>query len=174
MKILGAVFSPNGRLFATGSSDGLVKIWETSTRREIVALPVSLSSVQSLAFSPNGRRLAAGDTGGTVTLFDLATFQPIAHFQGHSDPSIVWLAFWPDGMTLASVSLKAIVIRRTAIESRANNRIMPTGSSGFERRWLETGDSPLRPSRLCGGCNGSTFGSFAYFAWFAVLCAPFP
>ena len=52
---------------------------------------------------------------GPVTLFDLATFQPIAYFHGHADPHLFALAFWPDGTTLVSVSLKDIVIRRAAI-----------------------------------------------------------
>ncbi|MFJ5534845.1 helix-turn-helix domain-containing protein [Streptomyces sp. NPDC093261] len=61
-------FSPDGRLLATASSDGTVKLRRLSDHRTVATLTLP-GRVRSVAFSPDGRSLAAGSTGGPVRLW---------------------------------------------------------------------------------------------------------
>ena len=44
----------------TGSRDGAVRLWEVSSRKEIIVLGELTNGVGAVAFSPDGRWLAAG------------------------------------------------------------------------------------------------------------------
>jgi len=58
---VGVAFSPDGRRLATGGSSGrdAVKLWDLSTRRELMTLSGQGDSFWFVAFSPDGRWLAA-------------------------------------------------------------------------------------------------------------------
>ncbi|MFO0845435.1 MAG: hypothetical protein U0797_24135 [Gemmataceae bacterium] len=67
--LLSAAFYPSGRLFATGSADGVVRVWNTSNgagrgqlRQPFGAPPGARGPVTGLAFTPDGQALvvAAG------------------------------------------------------------------------------------------------------------------
>jgi eukaryotic-like serine/threonine-protein kinase len=95
-------FSPDGRRFATTSSDGTVKVWDVATRQPLHTLTDHTDWVWSVAFSPEGRRLASASQDRTVRLWDVTTGQPIHTFEGAS-----WLlrfAFSPDGSRLAAAA----------------------------------------------------------------------
>ncbi len=47
-------FSPDGRLIAATSGEGILKVWETDSGREMLTLP---NKGMSVAFSPDGRHL---------------------------------------------------------------------------------------------------------------------
>ena len=68
-----AVFSPDGRIVATASLDGVVRIWEVSSGKQIQQFPGYDVEVPNpkhpLAFSPDGRYLACGHPS-SVTLRD--------------------------------------------------------------------------------------------------------
>lgn len=63
-------FSPDGRLLATGASDGTVKLWEVSTGRVLRTLYGARNPV---VFSRDGRSLVTGDLRGLVTFWDVAS-----------------------------------------------------------------------------------------------------
>jgi WD40 repeat protein len=69
----GFSLSPDGRLVAAGTSDGLVYIWKLNNGERRFILEGHADVVQDVAFSPNGRWLASGSDDGTVRLWDVQT-----------------------------------------------------------------------------------------------------
>ncbi|MEC7556794.1 MAG: SUMF1/EgtB/PvdO family nonheme iron enzyme, partial [Planctomycetota bacterium] len=56
--VTAVAFSPDDKLLLTGSSDGMVKIWDTSSFEEISSFNPHSDGVRALAFSPSGREFA--------------------------------------------------------------------------------------------------------------------
>jgi WD40 repeat protein/serine/threonine protein kinase len=75
----GVAFSPDGRRLATGGgSRDAVKVWDLSTRRELMTLPGQGGGGFSfVAFSPDGRWLAACIWEGTLHLWRAPTWEEI-------------------------------------------------------------------------------------------------
>ncbi|MEG3840746.1 NACHT domain-containing protein [Microcoleus sp. herbarium14] len=96
-------FSPDGKLLATGDSDGVVSLWEASSGREILTCNGHTNVVQSVAFSPDGEILASGSYENTIKLWNVKTGECLKVLQGHTE-SVMSVTFNPDGNILASGS----------------------------------------------------------------------
>ncbi|KAF9887949.1 hypothetical protein FE257_009471 [Aspergillus nanangensis] len=66
-----AVFSPDGKKFATNSNDTL-RVWDAETGTELTALIGHYSAIKSLAYSPDGKTIATGGSDGTVRIWDVS------------------------------------------------------------------------------------------------------
>lgn len=109
-------FSPDGKLIASGDEDGVVKVWDKTTLKELATFKGHEEAVTVLTFSPDGRTLASGSDDGTVKLYGMTslrelislTHEPsppseINAFQGSED-KIVQLIFSADGRSLITRS----------------------------------------------------------------------
>ena len=71
-KINSTVFSADGRTYATGSSDTLIKIWDGSTNAHLRTLRGHTKEVTRIAFSPDGETLYSVAADGDLKIWRAA------------------------------------------------------------------------------------------------------
>jgi WD40 repeat protein len=101
------VFSPDGRLLATGGYGTEVKIWrcdDGKLTRTFNAGPTK--GALTPVFSPDGRLLAIGNRNSTTGIFDVATGDRLVRLPKTMSHR---LRFGPDGTTVAVVYVKGSV-----------------------------------------------------------------
>ncbi|MBD2525150.1 HEAT repeat domain-containing protein [Nostoc sp. FACHB-133] len=96
-------FSPDGKILASASADKTVKLWNTTTGKEIKTLTGHTDTVYDISFSPDGKMLASASADKTVKLWDTSTGKEIKTLTGHTD-TVYDISFSPDGKMLASAS----------------------------------------------------------------------
>jgi WD40 repeat protein len=88
---------------ATGHDDGVVRVWDTASRRQVHEFRGHDQPVGSLAFSPDGTRLASAAEDRLIHLWDLTAGKLLGTFKGHTD-RIDALAWHPGGHMLVSAA----------------------------------------------------------------------
>jgi eukaryotic-like serine/threonine-protein kinase len=97
-------FHPRLPFLASGGEDGVVRIWETTTGKEVRPLAGHKSAIHSIAFNPDGTLLVSAGSNGNLKLWDFE-----ANLKDPKAPqsltgrtgAILNLAFSPDGRYLA-------------------------------------------------------------------------
>ena len=97
-------FSPDGKIFATGSYgrrvvpvEDSIQLWDTKTWREIGVLKGHPHTVNSIAFSPDGKKIISGNAGSGVIIYDVATRSiETAWMRKFDFGYAVNVAFWND------------------------------------------------------------------------------
>jgi WD40 repeat protein len=108
--VMGLAFSPDGKMLASTSLDGTVKIWSVTPGNETVTVLSPVTGYGSrVAYDPTGRAFATNGGDGSITLWDVKTGEPRLTVKGH-DLEVLNLAFSPDGSRFATGSLDGTTI----------------------------------------------------------------
>jgi WD40 repeat protein len=86
---------------ATGSDDGVIRIWDTGDGQMLQQLKGHQHPVSALAFSPDGKRLASAGEDRLIFLWNLDSGAIDGVYVGHTD-RIPALAWHPSGQRLIS------------------------------------------------------------------------
>ena len=116
-RIMSLAASPDGTFFASGGSNGSIKVWpveaiaqqqsQTSLRGEV--LTGIGPQIDALAFHPiDSNLLISGDHNGTIQVWDLERKEPTLTLTSDSD-QIASIAISPDGRYLASGSYDNLI-----------------------------------------------------------------
>ncbi len=107
-KVLHLKFSPDGRTLAMATYADDVRLFDTSSWRELPPLGPHAAGVFTLAFSRDGKLLASGggirsrrSLVGEIKLWNTADWSVLQTYYGHSR-KVYGLAFLPDNRTLLS------------------------------------------------------------------------
>src|SRR5262249_34205291 len=94
--VFALAFRPDGKCLATLGAEGTIRVWDTTSGREIGAIslgrPVRVTSRWDLAglhWSPDGQRLASAVGDGLVRIWDPAVGQETARIT-HDARSVAW------------------------------------------------------------------------------------
>ncbi len=103
------VFSPDGRWIATGSAEGTVRLWESSTGRGYV-VSSNAAPVSCVAFTSDSRRLAAMGFDGLLRFWDPDTRSEVSFYSIRIAGSpMVGLAVHPGGERIVTGGLDRLV-----------------------------------------------------------------
>ncbi|MDT4967578.1 MAG: hypothetical protein QOJ64_2315 [Acidobacteriota bacterium] len=94
-------FSPSGNILASGSSDGIIRLWQMNGNDALRIMKGHSDEVSSLSFSPDGKVLASSSRDKTIKLWNVETGKETQNLRGHTE----WVhdvSFSPDGTLLAS------------------------------------------------------------------------
>jgi WD40 repeat protein len=97
------VFSPDGNLIATGSTDNQILLWDAKDGHLLKTLSGHQEAVTALAFSRDGTLLVSGGNDKTVRLWDLSLTEQVRVFEGHPS-GLMSVAISPDNQTIATGS----------------------------------------------------------------------
>jgi LPXTG-site transpeptidase (sortase) family protein len=101
-------FHPDGTMLASGGRDDYVRLWDTETGENLVAIDAHDDWVMSVRFSPDGTTLASGSRDNSIHLWDVATGERLDTIGFHRG-DITDLAFSPDGEILASSGRDGVI-----------------------------------------------------------------
>ena len=128
-------FHPDGHLFAAGTQDGDIKIFETKTGQEAAVYTLG-APVRSLVFSENGFWFAATGMGQTtVTVFDLRKEGDAAKVKELQTGDAESLAWDYTGQFLATAGSTGITVQQYVKSSKKWGEPLRSSVAGVAVQW---------------------------------------
>ena len=99
--VRGVACSPDGRLAATATAQGQVRLWNMATLAAERDMPTVRGRVNAVDFSPAGDLVAAACGDGSARLYSVESAREIERIPAHAGPAFA-IAFSPDGRRIAT------------------------------------------------------------------------
>jgi WD40 repeat protein/sulfur relay (sulfurtransferase) complex TusBCD TusD component (DsrE family) len=96
-------FSSDGTLFASGSNDNTIKLWDVASRRELRTLAGHTDHVLDVRFSADGLLLASLGYDKTVRIWDVASGQPLVTIDA-TNGAFAAFCLTPDSKTVITAN----------------------------------------------------------------------
>ena len=160
------VVSSDGRLVATGTSQGVLRLWETATgekKQDFKANEKSPGSVKSIGFSPDGRFMVTTSTSDPDTnarLWDVATGKQIRRFAMDDDNDERY------NVTAVALSLDGRLGLTWGFSSGINQMVFEGANT--PRLWDATSEKNREIGRLTGHSDDVFAAAFSPDARFVV------
>lgn len=116
------VFSPDGQLLLTGSSDQSSRLWSVDSGRSAAEALHYPAGVWSTAYGPRGDVMAIGRQDGMIELIDPRSGQTVGTLPGHT-AGVAALSFSPTGSEIMSGSFDGTIRRWSVSERNQLSRI---------------------------------------------------
>lgn len=141
-----ALGSRSGQLLATGSSDGLLRVWRLGRETALGELAGPRGGVECAAFDPAEHLLLSGSEGGAVALFDLPGMRLARKMRGHAAAAKT-VGFHPgnpavlvSGGADAAVRLWDARSGREYVSYKGHDGAVTAVAFSPDGKWLATGD----------------------------------
>ena len=106
--VVGAAFSPDGKMIVSGSSDGVAQRWDRQTGVPIWNPLRHEAEVHEVVFSPDGARFVTASLDGTARLWETQSGQHIRTFR--HEHQVLGVVFTPEGRIVTSTGKGRIKI----------------------------------------------------------------
>ncbi len=134
-----ATFSSDGSRVLMACPDGAARVWDVSSRKELLFVRSKYDAVNQASFSPDGRRIAVATDGGDAQVWNIDPKGRVAEKRGHLD-SVVYTAFSPNGKRLVTTGSDGTV-RLGLTTSKRNSQMKGLRSAVREARSDRIGDA---------------------------------
>ena len=96
-------FSPDDRFVLTGSKDGLLRLFDAKSVRQLQIFSGHTAEINDITFSSDGNLVLTASVDQTARLWDLATGREVQKFVGHTN-MVITAAFYGDGTQILTGS----------------------------------------------------------------------
>ena len=100
-RVTAVAFHPDGKSVISGSLDGTIKQWDSTTGAEIRSIAAHEKVIHDVCFNKDGSKIASASADKKIKVWDVESGNEILTLDGHQD-SVLCVRFSPDGSRIAS------------------------------------------------------------------------